>query len=71
MAGVVPEMIQYDTLHVMEEGASSHAMANCIFDFVILGSKSFAGTQEQKLSKLNERIMGLQADLKISADRRA
>ena len=71
MAGVVPEMIQYDTLHVMEEGASSHAMANCIFDFVILGSKSFAGTQEQKLYRLNERIMRLQADFRITSDRRA
>ena len=71
IAGVTAEMIQYDTLHVIEEGCSSHAIANSIFDFVILGSKSFVGTQEKKLARLNEKMMRLQLDLDISADRRA
>jgi hypothetical protein len=71
IAAVVPEMIQYDTLHIIEEGCSSHAMANAIFDFVILKSKSFVGTQEQKLAALNAKIMRLQEDMQISADRRA
>ena len=71
--GVVPEMIQYDTLHVIEEGTSSHAIANCLFDFVVMPGKStyFTGTQEQRLTKLNERIMQLQIELQISADRRS
>lgn len=73
VAGVVPEMIQYDILHVIEEGTSSHAIANCLFDFVVMPSKSkyFIGTQEQKLKQLNEKIMQLQKHLKISADRRS
>lgn len=71
--GVVPEMIQYDTLHVIEEGTSSHAVANCLFDFVVMPGKStyFIGTQEQRLSKLNEKIMQLQVELDLSADRRS
>ena len=71
IAGVVPEMIQYDTLHVIEEGCSTHAIANCIFDFVIGQSKSFAGTQENKLATLNKKIMELQASLHIDAEHRA
>jgi hypothetical protein len=71
IAGVVPEMIQYDTLHVIEEGCSTHAIANCIFDFVIGQSKSFAGTQENKLATLNKKIMELQASLYIDAEHRA
>ena len=72
IAGVVPEMIQYDTLHAIEEGTSSHAIANCIFDFVVMANKStyFVGTQEQKIAKLNAKIMQLQSDLQISADNR-
>ena len=69
--GVSGYSFAYDTLHILEEGVSSHCVANLFFDTVVK-TCSWEGTQEAKLKKLFMKIqekyheLGTEASNKIN-----
>ena len=66
--GVNGYSFHYDTLHVLEEGIASHALANCLFDFIIKGE--FEGSQEKRLKTVFEHISRLYVEHGIEASNR-
>eukprot|EP00438_Fugacium_kawagutii_P003788 Skav219306 [mRNA] locus=scaffold2489:21209:22414:+ [translate_table: standard] len=54
--GVVGEAFKYDVLHVLELGLTAHVLANCAFDWVCRDNVGWAGTQDQKLKTLVQKI---------------
>ena len=61
--GIVTESIHIDSLRTNEEGTAAHTLGNIFFDFVV-GSE-WAGTQQQKLTMIFNKILQLYVDLGI------
>ena len=61
--GIVTESIHIDSLHTNEEGTAAHTLGNIFFDFVV--GNEWAGTQQQKLTMLFNKILQLYVDLGI------
>ena len=53
--GINGYTFHYDVLHILEEGVSSQACANCLFDWII--RKEIPGsTQEERLKEVYKRL---------------
>ena len=66
--GVVGETFAYDSLHIIEEGTASHAIANCFWDWVI--GRNNPGTQESRCKALFESILSKYQDLGTPSEHR-
>jgi len=66
--GVVAETFAYDSLHILEEGTASHAIANCFWDWVI--ERTAPGTQESRCKTLSDCILAKYVELGIPSEHR-
>jgi len=62
--GIVTESIHIDSLHTNEEGTAAHTLGNIFFDFVV-GSE-WAGTQQQRLTRLFNKVLQLYGELEVA-----
>lgn len=63
--GVVAQTFEFDGLHVLELGVTSHAIGNAIAD---LAYDVLPGTKSKALASLNKEIVNLYSDLAIRSD---
>ena len=64
--GVNGHSFCYDTLHILEEGVTSHVIANIMFDMVIHGEVDGA-TQELRIKTLFKKLCGQYEELGINS----